>query len=742
MNRPFRAWIALLVLCIAQSAVAGTTNLVWHWSNPSPFGNNIADLAYHTNNPLVAVADTGQLATTTDLATWTLPNTGTRRWLRSATWFGTTAGKAGALLVVSASEGGILLSEDAASFKLVELGTTDWLEGLANSGTRLVAAGDNAAIYTSDNGTNWTRRAVPFNDWLRGATYRTGGPFVVVGENGLIATSADGVAWTRRTSRVATHLNRAAPTRINGTDGIVVAGDGGVALYSPDGSNWTVGRTDVTADLYVATQETRTDFPLQFGAVLVAGDEEVRSGTILSGTLRFTDETSPGRSYPAPRSTYYAGVSTGQKLVLAGRAGQVVQGARSTQFSPAIDWTTPSLSPRSLLFAAATNVAFGTNIASRFAENAVVLSTNRTTNTFYVAVGDGPTILQSDSGATWITALVPTNAMGQALLGVASAPGMLVAVGSGGTILKSSVAYAPLVTTNTYTNAVSVVIPVVLTNQANTLGIAWESAASPTAAALHGVAWGNQRFVACGDGGTLLSSPDGKAWTLLASPTTANLLSIDAGPTGWIATGANGTLLFSPDGDAWSAHPYPTADTLSRGRWLDGLFLAVGQNGTLLSSADGQAWTPRVSGVTNWLNDVLRVDGTYYIAGNQGTVLGSQDAAAWTLLDSITYKSLYGLASIDGQLVAVGLDGSILRSQAGPYRAGVAIGQWPRQSNETLFLFTGFLDQQFLLERSTNLVDWTASDILTIRDAAGTLLYLDPTPNDDSRQYFRTWAAP
>lgn len=740
MNRLLTAWIALLVAGLHAPSLAGTTNLVWHWSNPAPFGNNIADLAYRTNHPLVAVADSGQLATTTDLVNWTLRDTGTRRWLRSAVWHGLS--DTNVLLVVTASEGGILVSDDASSFGLVSLGTTDWIEGVASSGSRLVAVGDNAAVYTSDTGTNWVRRATPFNNWLRGVAYRTGGPFVAVGEGGLIASSPDGITWTRRTSGVTTALNRAAPYRLNGNDGVLVAGDGGVVLYSPDGRNWTAGRSDVTADLYVATQETRTDFASQFGALVVAGDEEVRSGTILAGSLRFTDDTAASRAYPAPRATYYAGLSTGQRLVLAGRAGIVVQGARNSAFSLTLDWTTPVQSPRGLLFGIATNVAYGTNIASRFVNDTVLLSTNRTTNQFYVAVGNGPTILQGETGANWLSALVPTNAAGQALLGIAPAPGRLVAVGSAGTLLASTVGYSPLVSTNTYTNTSGAVVRVVLTNLVNTLGIEWKSLPSPTTAILHGVAWSNDRFVACADGGGLVTSTDGTTWSPLVSHTSADLLSVDAGPARWVVTGANGTLVTSTDGTTWTAASLPVATAVSRVRWLEGLFVAVGESGTVLTSPDGLGWTRRTTGVTNWLNDVARVDGTYYVAGNQGTVLASNDAVAWKPVDSITYKSLYGLGSLGGQLVAVGLDGAILRAQAAPYATGVQLVQWPQADTDSLFLFSGKLDQPFYLQRSTNLVDWVSSDPFTIRDADGTLLILDTTANDSTRQYFRTYTAP
>ena len=506
--------------------------------------------------------------------------------------------------------------------------------------------------------------------------------------------------------------------------------------------NWTSARTDLTADLYVATQETRTDFASSNGALLIAGDEEVRSGSLVGGTLRFSDETSSSRAHPAPRATYFAGLSTGREILLAGRAGYVLQGSRSSQFSLTIDWTPPVVSSRSLLFSVVTNQSFGTNITARLVNDVVNYSTNRTTNTFYSAVGDGPTILQSDSGRTWSTALVPTGAAGQTLISLGSGPELLVGVGSGGIILRSQVGYASLTTTNRFTNSMGQEVTAVLTNQINTLGLSWDSVTSPTTANLYGVAWANGRWVACGAGGILLSSPTSSQWTPLNPATTRTLLSVDASPDRWIATGEGGTLLSSPDGVSWVPVASPTTRSLARGRWLGGRFGVVGESGTVLTSLDGISWTPRTSGVTNWLNDVIQVEGTYYIVGNQGTVLGSADTLTWQRLDIITAKSLYGMASMEGQLIAVGLDGAILRSHPGAYKTPVEIAQWPHQFTDSLFLFTGQPDQLFRLERSTNQVDWSASDLWEIKDSAGTLLLIDSTPNNPGLQFFRTSSGP
>ena len=78
-------WRVLLycILGFVSSAVrtlsAGTTNLVWHWSNPLPFGNNVADLVGDTNRYYLAVADHGQAYLSEDLVNWTRLDTRTGR---------------------------------------------------------------------------------------------------------------------------------------------------------------------------------------------------------------------------------------------------------------------------------------------------------------------------------------------------------------------------------------------------------------------------------------------------------------------------------------------------------------------------------------------------------------------------------------------------------------------------------------------------------------------------------------
>lgn len=733
MNRllcAFLLWVGVL------PAGAATTNLVWRWSNPLPFGANIADLAVRGGEPYVAVAEYGQLFTSEDLSTWTRRETGTTRWLRSATYFGTTTNNTARQLLVGAESGRILVSEDLSNFTSIDLGTTDWLEGIAASPTRAVAVGDNAAIYTSDDGTNWVRRANNFNStWFRGVTWRTNGVFVAVGESGLIATSPNGITWTRQARNLTTaNLNRVIPL----SNGFCAVGEGGVVAVDTSGSGttWRLASSGATGDLYAAALEYRAELPNSpVGALLVAGDSELRSG-ILSVNL-WVDETDTRRTAPAPKATYLAGFWNTNQAIFAGRAGLILTGVRPTVAS-SFQWSLPDSPPRSWLFSVATNQSLGTNITAALSNGVPHISTNTTTNSLIVAVGDGPTILQSDRGINWSTALLPTNASGVVYLGVASRPGLLVAVGSSGIISYSPVAFEPLVSTNLLTNSLGTPFSVILTNQINTLGLAWFPASSPVTNTLQGIGVSDAgRFIASGASGVLLTSTNGTQWSKLTSPVTTFLSSVEAFPGGWIATGDSGTILQSADGISWTKVTSGTPNWIWRARWLDDRFVAVGYNGTLLTSTNGSSWIARTSGLTNNLNDVTRVDGYFYAVGNQGIVLGSPDSIQWTRLDTITTKSLQGLTLVGGRLITVGADGAILRAVVRPFPNPPSIAQWPSSESESLFLFTGEPDQFIEYDRGTNLVDWLSSDPIEVTDPTGTLLLIDTSTNSPAHQFFR-----
>jgi photosystem II stability/assembly factor-like uncharacterized protein len=733
-----RTLLGLLLFLVTFPASSASTNLVWRWSNPLPFGANIADLATHPGQPTAAVAEFGQLFLSSDLFTWTRAETGTDRWLRSAVYIPQTSTNSPTPLVVVGEDGCILISTNLADFTSINLGTTNWLEGVAASDSRLVAVGDRGAIYTSEDGFNWTLRPVAFSTWLRGVTWRPGGPFVAVGENGFIATSPNGIQWTPRNSRTTHSLNRVIPL----ATGFCAVGENGavVADTANSATNWRLLSTGANGDLYAAAQEFRADLPGQpVGSLLVAGDAILRSG--IPALNLWIDETDPRRSAPAPGATYLAGFWNDTEAVFAGRAGVITLGSRPTVAS-AFQWTVAPSPPRRWLFDVTSHSFLQTNTTAALVNDLIALQTRILTNESLVAVGDGPVILQSDHGISWSTALLPTNAANIVYLGIASAPDILVAVGSSGTISHSPAFPIPILSTNSFTNSLGLPLSVTLTNFLSTLGLAWYPSDSPVSSPLQGIDHHNHLWIAAGAAGVILASTNAIHWSHRPSPVSTYLSSVAASPLGWVVSGDSGTLLSSSDGLTWTPRVSGTSNWLLRTRWLGDRFISVGQAGTLLVSTNAINWSPLNSGITQQLNDVLRINNTFYAVGNQGVVIGSSDGSNWSRLASITPKTLQGLAHADGRLITVGADGSILRAVVQSLPTPLRLAEWPRSHSDNVFLVTGEQDHRFHLDRGTNLVDWIASPPLEIEDPTGTLLLVDPAPNDPNLGFFRVRKIP
>ena len=244
------------------------------------------------------------------------------------------------------------------------------------------------------------------------------------------------------------------------------------------------------------------------------------------------------------------------------------------------------------------------------------------------------------------------------------------------------------------------------------LALTWTAQTSGTTATLSGVAYGGGQFVAVGNGGTILTSPDGVTWTSRTSGDPRNFLSVTHGggtfvavgssfhPSSWpgmvytspdgitwtpqtsgamnnlndivydgsqfVAVGTNGTILTSPDGVTWTPQTSGTTQGLYGITYDGSQFVAVGNGGTILTSPDGVTWTAQTSGTTNLLISVGYGGSQFVAVGNDGTILTSPDGVTWTADTSGTTKGLRGVAYGGSQFVAAGWDGTILTSSEGP----------------------------------------------------------------------------
>ena len=192
----------------------------------------------------------------------------------------------------------------------------------------------------------------------------------------------------------------------------------------------------------------------------------------------------------------------------------------------------------------------------------------------------------------------------------------------------------------------------------------------PTSNLLYGVTYGNGIFVAVGDIGTIITSPEGEIWTIRNSGTSDHLRGIGFGNNIFVAVGFNGTILTSPNGVTWTKRNSNTREILFSVTYGNGIFVTAGDS-SILTSQGGVNWTvrERISG----LSGVTYGNGTFvavgYYENNHGTyyavIYTSTDGISWIKKVPGTVEPLYGVAYGNGIFVAVGFSGTIFTSPDG-----------------------------------------------------------------------------
>jgi hypothetical protein len=248
-------------------------------------------------------------------------------------------------------------------------------------------------------------------------------------------------------------------------------------------------------------------------------------------------------------------------------------------------------------------------------------------------------VARDRSGASW--GYRPSGTTVE-LLGVAASESMIVAVGTGGTIITSPD------------------------------GRAWTPRASGIGGHLRAVAWSGQQFIAVGDNLAILVSPDGMSWAPAIAPRTEGTLNgVTAGGGLIVAVGSSPMLpggstdttviLTSPDGLAWTDRgPSLQYRSLQSVVWSGTQFVATAMQESfpadviVLTSPDGLTWVPvTLPGTDYSIFDITWTGSAFVTAGTGGVSFVSGNGTAWQryTLDATTQ---YGVASSEGPLVTVG----------------------------------------------------------------------------------------
>ena len=305
----------------------------------------------------------------------------------------------------------------------------------------------------------------------------------------------------------------------------------------------------------------------------------------------------------------------------------------------------------------------------------------------YWAVGEGG-VFKSTNLSTWTK--VTTTGLTDYLTGIRWNGSNFVATGIGlwtspdgaAWTLRSS--FYPFLTISIAVRGNITVAVGVLGNIARSAdgGVTWTRQNSGTQVTLAGVAANAARFIAVGENGTILNSPDGITWTARTSTTSAFLSDVAIVGTRAVAVGDDATILVSSsNGDTWTGSAIPGAtgfdlrsvagDSSSTvmcgpaGRLLfctdpanfatiqiitveqcqatlqcvahsnSGGWACVGAGGTILTSTSGTTWTLRAPQASYNFTSTARTSSHFLTAGWPGDKVGrSTDGVAWTFTSS------------------------------------------------------------------------------------------------------------
>jgi photosystem II stability/assembly factor-like uncharacterized protein len=241
----------------------------------------------------------------------------------------------------------------------------------------------------------------------------------------------------------------------------------------------------------------------------------------------------------------------------------------------------------------------------------------------------------------------------------------------------------------------------------------WTTVYSGVPHNLWGVCHGGGQFVAVGENGTILTSPEGLVWTRQASATTVWLTSVAWGLGNFIAVGDRGTVLHSRDARTWtkvgtgqenapqtrlnvvafnldefrvageknnglSVHLPPRIEWLggdrTSGPWWRGYAAALdrvvlgGELG-LTAYALGDPYLREPLPISAPA-DLRAMSGIVYdhfrftAVGGAGAIATSTDGLSWRREGSPTTANLHGIAQFNNALLAVGEGGTILTADA------------------------------------------------------------------------------
>jgi len=539
----------------------------------------------------------------------------------------------------------IVRSTDGSNWTVVRAPDTSgsiFLSGVAYGNGTFVCVDNTGRIQTSSDGLTWSTRTSGTTNSLNTVSYVTG-KFVVPGANGTLLTSSDGTNWTSISTGTTSGL--AGRVAYNGTTYLLRGYGSGSQLFSATSLSgpWSAAGNPYPSDninfvgwfnnkfwLFTSggriyTSATGSGWIQYTSAPIAAAGTQVFGGIYTNSTYVFYgyDGTSYGAIWTSANGTTFTEVSPRPNstvvqwfdylngfYVECGNDG-LATGTNYTEFH------FPGATINGVGYGNGTYVIVGTAGGDGYIAtstdwtNWINVSPKLMKTPYAVSYGSGKFVVVGDITSSG-NALVATSADGQnwtvgnsgnanALYSVANdGNGTFIAVGGGGTILKSI-------------NA----------------GSSWTTVASGTNY-LTAVTYGNGMFVAVGDYGSVFYSTTGTTWSKAnyTIDSAATIYGVTYGPNGFVISGAdvNYNLFFasraSLTSGSWTLSPFTSSNglyyyalvTTNASGYVASYNDANGE-AYVLTSTDGSSWNQIDTGDPYGINTMAYLNGAVRIVG-------------------------------------------------------------------------------------------------------------------------------
>ena len=447
------------------------------------------------------------------------------------------------------------------------------LYGVAFGNNTFVAVGAGGTVRTSsDNGSSWDNGTSGNSYYFDEVAYEDS-RFIAVGQYGRIYTSSDnGTTWSRSTWNGST----AGLTGVASGNNVSIAVSSSNVIKSTDNaSNWTLKSSAVEVYDMVFGNRTASGEVATCGTITHGGDHDdgTYNSVALSGgsgsgaeatVVVSGDNVTSVSITDGGTSLYQIGdVLTIDNATIGGDIGEVVTVDNITHNGDHDNgtYTSVALSGGSGSGAEATVIVSADNVTS-------VSITDGGTGLYQIGdvlTIDNATIGGDDNATIRVATVTVTNATCRvATVTVTST--VFIGVGA-----KGGICYSEFASPHNHGEEWSCVSPIVPDKK------------------LYGIAYGNNKFIAVGQSGTVIISDNGSGWATRTSNTSATLNSIAFGNDKFVGVGSNTVIVSTDNGTSFLETN--TEHYLRDVTYGNGVFVAVGYNENIYTSTDGDTWT-------------------------------------------------------------------------------------------------------------------------------------------------------